>query len=257
MPATDPLREFYQTDAPEELRLAEGSAQRLEFDTAARYLRRYLPGGGRVLDSCAGTGIYAFWLAERGFCVHAGDIVARNVELMRQKQRETPALEAVFEADCRELARYPDASFDGVLLMGALYHLHEASERRRAVAESLRLLRPGGVLALTYMNRHAVIINNLRGDLNDIDDVMTFLREGREGVFYASTPRETLALTGEFGLAPLCHVALDGLTALLGDTAGLVTAGGLRRYRRLHAAICEEESLLGYSYHCLWMGRKE
>ena len=60
------LEKFYQTKGREELRLRKNSVQYLEFLTAAKYLEKYLPPASRVLDSCAGSGIYAFYLADAG-----------------------------------------------------------------------------------------------------------------------------------------------------------------------------------------------
>ena len=88
------LEKFYQTKGREELRLRKNSVQYLEFLTAAKYLEKYLPPASRVLDSCAGSGIYAFHLADAGHKVYAGDLVAYNVETMVAKNQHRAAKNA-------------------------------------------------------------------------------------------------------------------------------------------------------------------
>lgn len=251
------LWKFYGQESPEELRLREDGPQYLEYLTATRYLEGYLPGESKVLDSCAGTGIYAFRLAEQGHKVTAGDLVRRNVALMKAQQEKTPKLAEIYEGSALDLSRFEDGAFDAVLCMGALYHLHSPGEREQCVREGMRVLRPGGLFIATYMNRYSVILNNSRDDLPNLDEILLFAREGREGVFHASTPEETGALMEHCGLEPRCHLALDGMAWFLYGTAGLLNAEGFRRWWEYHLAVCEVPSLLGSSYHNMYIGQKQ
>ncbi len=54
-----------------------------------------------------------------------------------------------------DLSRFPDHSFDAVLLMGPLYHLLTEAERRTALAEARRVLRSGGPLFAAFITRWA------------------------------------------------------------------------------------------------------
>ncbi|MDR2909347.1 MAG: class I SAM-dependent methyltransferase [Oscillospiraceae bacterium] len=252
----DDLIRFYEADSPEELRLREDSIQRIEFLTATRLFDRHLPPGTKLLDSCAGTGAYAFYLAQKGHRVTAGDLVGRNVEILREEEKKGPALDGIFCGDASSLPQFADGAFGAVLLMGALYHLQTGEGRAAAVGESLRLIKPGGILACTYMNRHAVILGDVSGDLDNIEEVLAFAKNGKEGVFYASTPEETAELLKSFGLEIICHAALDGLATFLRHTANILTDKGLERWREYHFATCEVPGLLGYSYHNIILARK-
>lgn len=250
------LRKFYENEGDEELRLTQSGVHKLEFLTATTCLERYLKPGSKILDSCAGSGAYSFWLAGRVHSVTAGDIVPHNVEIIRQKQKANPVLKEIYLGDALDLSRFDSESFDATLLMGVLYHLDDAAGRKRAIEESLRVTRRGGLFACTYMNRHAVILNNSSGSLDNIADIMRFLSDGREGIFYASTPGETEELLRTCGVTPVCHAALDGVACLMRETAALLDETGLERWREYHLASCEEPSLLGYSYHCMIIGKK-
>ncbi len=249
------LEAFYNNEGKEELRLQKDSPHYLEYLTATRYLDKYLRPGSRVLDNCAGSGIYAFYLAERGHMVTAGDVVPVNVDLLNKRQNETGLLAGVYLGDATELSRFKDGSFDAVLCMGAMYHLPRAEDRGLALDEALRVLSPGGLFVCTYMNRHAVILNNSSGSLDNIDEILKFAEDGLEGVFYASTPEEMLRLAKSRGVETLAHAGLDGMACFMTQTAGRLNKKGAERWRRYHFAACETPSLLGYSYHCIFVGR--
>lgn len=46
-----------------------------------RYLDKIINPNSKILDACAGTVIYAFYLAENGHKVTAGDLIEKNVIL--------------------------------------------------------------------------------------------------------------------------------------------------------------------------------
>lgn len=255
MPQLEELIRFYENEGREELRLLPQGPQYLEFLTATRYLERYLAPHSKILDCCAGSGEYAFHLAQAGHTVFAGDIVPYNLKLIQARQQETPLLADIFLGDARYMSRFPDAFFQAALCMGALYHLPAAADREQALVENLRVLEPGGLMACAYMNRCAVALNNMAEDLDNLDEIMGFLDSGQEGVFYASTPREMEDLASRLGLTPVAHVALDG-PAIFMFKNKLLSARGLRAFAAYHLATCEEPSLLGYSYHNLFLGRK-
>lgn len=249
---------FYENEGEEEIRLSGDGVHQLEFLTATKYLDQYLAPHSKVLDSCAGSGIYSFYLAGKGHEVTAGDIVRHNVDVIREKQRDAarPKLFEVYCGDASSLAEFSDKRFDAVLLMGALYHLENPDDRKRAIHESLRLLKDDGLFICTYMNRHAVIYNNVSGGVENIDEVLQFLQEGKEGIFYATTPAEIQAELQDCRIEQVCHVALDGMACLMRHTANLIDDAGLKRWTQYHFASCEEPSLLGCSYHNMFIGRK-
>jgi SAM-dependent methyltransferase len=107
-----------------------------------------LPPGARVLDCACGIGALAVGLAQRGFAVAASDASTPMVERTRAlAAAHGVALEA-------EVRRWEDlegpAVFDAVFCVGN--SLTHARERRAALAGMARVLRPGGLLALTSRN---------------------------------------------------------------------------------------------------------
>ena len=138
---------------------------RLEFLRTQEVMERWLPKPPAViLDIGGGPGAYAAWLAERGYEVHLVDPVPELIEQARQLD-ETRArrLASYRVGDARALDRQ-DRSADVVLLMGPLYHLPQAEERRRALREAYRVLVPGGLAFAAAISRFASALEGLARD---------------------------------------------------------------------------------------------
>ena len=97
--------------------------------------------GRRVLDLATGPGYAAAAAVARGADVVAVDVAPAMVELAR---RLHPGLD-VRQADAEALP-FRDADFDAAVSNFVVPHL---GRHDRAVAELVRVLRPGGCLALT------------------------------------------------------------------------------------------------------------
>jgi ubiquinone/menaquinone biosynthesis C-methylase UbiE len=146
------------------------SMGRLEFARTMVLLERFLPSAPAVvLDVGGGAGAYALPLARRGYEVHLVDPIALHLEQALAAAQADPAAELASAriGDARALPQ-ADACADAVLLLGPLYHLTEAAQRKRALEEALRVLRPGGVLAAVGISRFASTLDGiLRGFLLD------------------------------------------------------------------------------------------
>ncbi|MEU0790163.1 class I SAM-dependent methyltransferase [Amycolatopsis sp. NPDC005961] len=146
------LATHYATGPAEDDRLARTPHGRLEYLRTQELLRRHLRGHERVLDVGGGTGVHAAWLAAEGHPVHLVDVVPAHVD----RAAAVPGVTASV-GDARGLDA-ADASYDVVLLLGPLYHLVEAADRTRALAEARRVLRPGGLLAAAGISRYLSLL---------------------------------------------------------------------------------------------------
>ena len=111
----------------EENRLTTNNARKIEFVTTTRVLDEIIGTKSKILDCAAGTGIYAFWLADKGHDVTATD-----------------------------MSCFADDSFDIVLNMAPFYHLITEEQREKCMKECLRVLRKGGLLVTAYIPRYYV-----------------------------------------------------------------------------------------------------
>lgn len=122
---------------------------RLEAARLHELLNRYLPSAPcRVADIGGGPGAHAVWMQGQGHAVELLDPVAHHVEQARRA-----GVSAVV-GDARNLP-WDTEEFDVALLAGPLYHLVDAPERQLALAEAVRVTRPGGLVAVVALGRHA------------------------------------------------------------------------------------------------------
>jgi SAM-dependent methyltransferase len=144
------LRTYYTQLTTEDVRLTHSAHGRLEFVRTQEILRAHLPTApARILDVGGATGIHSRWLAADGYDVTLIDPVPEQVRMAAQISGVSARV-----GDARHLEE-ADSSVDAVLLLGPLYHLLERSERLAAVAEAVRVVRPGGLVAAAGVSRHA------------------------------------------------------------------------------------------------------
>jgi SAM-dependent methyltransferase len=160
----DRVRRYYE-GADEDARLWETPRGVLTRLRTWDILRRFLPTSGRIADVGGGPGTHAAHLAEAGYDVVLVDPVDRHVAAALRRAESGPPFEVQL-GDARELP-LADASCDAALVLGPLYHLPAAEDRRRVLTEARRVLRPGGVLVAEIICRHAWVLDATEGGLLD------------------------------------------------------------------------------------------
>jgi SAM-dependent methyltransferase len=125
---------------------------RVNLEVHRRLLREYVRPGERVLEAGAGPGRFTLELADIGATVVVGDVSPRQLELHREKTASVEdSVEERVLFDIVDLSRFRDGEFDATVCYGGplSYVLGEAD---RALAELLRVTRPGGRVLVTVMS---------------------------------------------------------------------------------------------------------
>lgn len=151
----------HYTAGDEDLRMSLDRNQ-VEWERTCELLARWLPTPpAQVIDVGGGPGRQARHLLERGYDVTLYDLVPKHVHQAQERGV------AAFLGDARRLPT-ADNTADAVLLLGPLYHLREAQDRARALAEAVRILRPGGVAVVAALSRWGrVLVRAAEGRLGD------------------------------------------------------------------------------------------
>jgi SAM-dependent methyltransferase len=270
-PELDPAIRAYYDQAPEETRLELGPFQLEALRTRELIERHAPPPPATVLDVGGAAGAYATWLAEASYTVYLVDASPRLVALARQRSAALPRPIASCEIGDAPALSFPTASADVVLLLGPLYHLAAAGDRGRALAESARVLKPGGLLFAAGISRYASALDGLSRDLfqdpqfaniveRDLRDGQHRNPTGRVDYFttaYFHRPEELRAEVVEAGLVVEGLYGLEGPAWILPDFADR-WADERRRADviRVARALESEPSTLGVSAHLLAVGRK-
>ena len=143
-----PAREFELT------RLEQQSP--VERAMMERYLTRFVPPGSVVADIGVGAGHYDESLARRACSLYLADVSGGLLDAARARLEEQGLSGCVLDArvaSATDFSHLADGSCDAVLMLGPLYHLLTLCERRQAVREARRVLRPCGVLLAAACNR--------------------------------------------------------------------------------------------------------
>ena len=72
----------------EEDRLTTNNARKIEFITTTRVFDEVITSKCKILDCAAGTGIYSFWLANKGHDVTATDITPRHIDIINKNLQQ-------------------------------------------------------------------------------------------------------------------------------------------------------------------------
>jgi ubiquinone/menaquinone biosynthesis C-methylase UbiE len=253
------------------LRIGHG---RLEHARTQEILERFLPPPpATVLDAGGGPGVYACWLAARGYAVHLLDAVPLHIEQAREASRAQPdhPLASIELGDARRLA-FADASLDAVLLLGPLYHLTDRGQRIAALRDARRVVRPNGLVLAAAISRFASFLYGVfRGVLGDpafARIVEGDLKDGQhrnptsDPSYFTTTffhhPEELRAEVGEAGLGVEALLAVEGPGWLLWDDVRDWSLWDPEDPLRVWLRRVESEpSLLGASAHFLAVGRRE
>lgn len=251
-----------------------GGTGPLEFVRTKEIVRRFLPSPpAKVLDVGGGAGPYSCWLAEEGYEAHLVDMVPRHVEQAKEASAKQPDCPVTgFEVGNACALNHADGTFDGVLLLGPLYHLTAAEDRLTALQEAGRVVKPGGVVIAACISMFASTLDGMKsGYLSDPVFAEIAARDRLDGQHrnptdnpnYFTTaffhyPDGILVEMEEAGLNHLETIAVEGPAWLLSDFPGMwEEREGQENLLQAIRAIETEPSLIGASAHLLAVARKE
>lgn len=149
------ISSFFDPYGEREWNRFEAPLDRVSLHLHTHYLKKLIKPGMSVLDAGAGPGRFTIELAKVGAKVTVGDIskeqLAQNLERVLAAGFEDAVI-ARHQLDITDLSRFEDATFDAVLCYGGplSYVMDRADD---ALAELLRVTKPGGVLLMSVMSK--------------------------------------------------------------------------------------------------------
>ena len=133
----------YYQNYREEDRITTNNARRIEFLTTIHKFDELLNGNLKILDCAAGTGAYAFYLADKGHNLTATDITPRHIKIINEQLKYKKYSMETKVLDATDMSCFENESFDVVLNMGPFYHLTDDISRNKCLSESIRVLKKG------------------------------------------------------------------------------------------------------------------
>ena len=259
------IREYYDSSVENE----DGRLERhpVERDITWRYLNRFLPRSGKLLEIGAATGAYTIPLAEKGYEITAVDLSSSLLEKCREKVLERGLRNRVecVAADARNLSDIQSTDYDAVLLMGPLYHLSDENDRLSVIRQVSERLKPGGRIFSSFISRYGIwrdILVKSPQLIKYPEDVRSVLETGKDLVVpswnsqfraYFVTVPEIEPLHARFGFRTL---ALTGIELIPDEAYEKLSADERRLWLDLLVRIGTEPSVIGNSCHILYIGEK-
>jgi S-adenosylmethionine-dependent methyltransferase len=263
------VRAAYDADPEREWQRLE--QHRTEFAVTLRAMGEFLPAPpARLLDVGGGPGRYAIELARRGYQVTLFDLSVACLHMARERAAAAGVtLVAAAQGTATDLSRFPDQGFGAVLLMGPLYHLLEHAQRRQALAEAVRVLRPGGVLLAAFITRHAILrwaaANDPLWPLENPQDLASIVETGilpprgalgSGFVAWFAHPIEIEPLLSGAGLELLALLGVEGVVSMIEEGVNALRGEAWDFWVDLNYRLATDPSIHGGVEHLLAVAAK-
>lgn len=256
------LTEYYSNyDEDGRLLSKHGS---VEYLTTMRYIDKYLRHGMRILEIGAATGRYSHALARKGYRVDAVELVQHNIDLFQQNTLPGENV-TIRQGNAKDLGFFEENTFDITLLLGPMYHLFTETEQKQALAEAIRVTKPGGVIFSAYCGNEATMVQYCFGRgmikeqrYRDLIDPVTFKASSDPAELFQLYRKEDIdSLMAGFPTRRLHYVGTDMATNYMRTAIDEMDDELFDLYLQYHYSICERSDCVGTSHHILDVFRKE
>jgi len=262
---TKVVQEYYNNAVQDEW---ERVAGRPEFLLTCRMLNRYIKLGQKVLDIGGGPGRYSLYLAGKGCDVTLFDLSTENVAFAAERAKEQGLCIQAIAGDAREVDKLVSDMYDHILLMGPMYHLLEEDERIKAVEAALKLLKPGGIIYVSFISMMGGIIHYMKyapdfsADPCGYEYLENFAaRKSHSGDAFTKAAftdqSEVLPFMSQFPLDKLHLFAQEGLMTPCESNIMSQSKEVVDAWLDLCEKIWDREEFLSWGEHLMYVGRKK
>ena len=247
--------EDYTSRTGEDNRATSSRSAGLEFHYTKKALHEHIDRSSRVLEVGCGTGYYGMYFADKCKEYLGVDLFQTHIDIFERKIQENMLQNLSCRVgDATNLEGIEDNSFDVVCCLGPLYHL-PIEDRETVLAECKRVCKPGGIIALAYINKigvyvgACVVLSEVYPNQKANDLVLGLGINNEDAPFYFTTPEEMEALAVRHGLSKVRNMGTDSFV-----TMGVVDKMDDEKFA-LYMALSDEmvkhESCTGMSNHAL------
>lgn len=245
----------------EDTRLVRDRGHHIEYLTTMRYIQKFLKSGNKILEIGAATGRYSVTLAEKGYDVTAVDLVPKHVEIMKSKTCGLKNFKCMV-ADALDLSMFEDKSFDMVLNLGPMYHLFNKKDKNRAIKETLRVAKKGGICMFAYLpcasfmtgyGLHYQSVARLCAAMDNRGRI----KDTPEEVFTCFYIEDFKKLFNKTDTKYIANVATDGLAYVMKEQVEQLSEEDYEAFLNWHFMTCERLDQQGYSSHLLYICKKK
>lgn len=265
-------KEFYSKDVNKEWnRLQQDAFHRLEFDTTMKFLKKYLPKKGLILDAGGGPGRYTIELAKMGYEVVLLDFTPKHLELAKikiKKEKIESKVKEIIEGSIIDLSRFKDKTFDAVICLGGpLSHVHSDKDRKIAVSELTRVAKKNSPIFISVMGKLGTVTMFHRwvDEVEDNKNFKNFYINGEDynwcgkhycHFFELEELKSLFANKVEF----LNAIGLEGLATPAEEEINKLAKKNPKAWKNwleMHDKLCTNPMVAEFSQHMMIIGRKK
>jgi len=244
-------------------------ANRPEFLLTCRMLNRYIKAGDKVLDIGGGPGRYSLYLAGRGCDVTLFDLSQENTKFgAAEASRQGLSIKTI-TGDARAADNLAIELYDHVLLMGPMYHLLEEVDRVRAMQAAVNVLKPGGVIFVSFINLFAGVVYMMKYDqavinsdepyeleYNDcVQNKKSYAGDAFTKAFFAAQS-EILPFMAQFPLTKLHLFGQEGILSPCEHSIMTQSQEVVDGWLDFAEKLLDREDLLSWAEHLMYVGKK-
>ena len=231
---------------------------RVEFLTTVRYVEKYLLPGAKILEVGAGAGRYSHYFARMGYYVSAIEPVDLHIEQFKADTAPGERI-SIIKGDSRDLSAFANGEFDITLVLGPLYHLSDAEDKRKTISEALRVTKNKGLVFAAYILNEMTVMNYLfrRNKISDKEIASCakqnnyILSEISEKELSICRIEDVNALMSVFSVERLHLVGTDMFSGMIRDLLANMSDETFDMYVEYIYTICERPDMIGLSGHLL------
>ncbi len=266
------VKDYYNANAEREQERLDIPLCRIEFASTLWLIDKYFPKQGRVCDIGGGTGRYTIELLHKGYWVTLFDLSDQEIRLadIQLKQRGLFA-EQLITGDARDMSLLTSDTFDAALLLGPMYHVVEPSGRARVLHELKRILKPGGVAIIAYLNSWGLIKTGVTDFPHWYEDISVLRSMLSEHTFtgqslsdftecYWSTPEAALREVIEADLEVINYAGAESFLGGMGELIERLAVDNPEAYEnivKMAAETCELKQYRDSTDHLHIVARKK
>ena len=249
------------TEYDEDSRLISDKGHNVEYLTTMRYIQKYLKPGAKILEIGAATGRYSITLAQMGYDVTAVDLTPKYIDIMKSKSQGMNNFRCMV-ADALDLSMFEDNSFDMVLNLGPMYHLFNQKDKEKAVHETIRVTKKGGICMFAYLPCASFMIgygllHQGAAHLGKMMDKFGRFKDSPDEIFSCFYIEDFKKLFTKTNTQYITNVATDGIAYAMKEHLEQLQEEGYQTFLKWHFLTCERPDQQGYSAHLLYICKKK
>jgi SAM-dependent methyltransferase len=257
------VKRYYDDQVEAEWERLRKPYRHLELVSTLRLVDEHFPPSGRVADIGGGPGRYTVELLRLGYEVTLVDLSENAITFARGMLEEKGLqAEALHCADARDLSALDSSAFDAALHLGPMYHIVSEEDRRSALNELHRILKPGAPAIVGFINPWGVLRSGLTEfpsfyvARNDAAQLLgEYVKQGEQAAFTESVflpPPQALRELRDAGFAVVTRAGVEGFASgALGPVHGIAedSPEAYETISRLVAETCEHPAFRDATEH--------